>query len=271
MASPSSSPVKQDSARLQNGASGSAERFNLESVRESLIRQEDTIVFSLIERAKFPWNLKIYDESSREIPGFSGSLLQFFVEQAEILQSKVGRYYNPEEHPFFPENLPLSLLPPYNYEQVLHPAAASININKKIWNVYVDDLLPLFAAKGDDGNYASTMSSDLTCLQALSRRIHYGLFVAEVKYRDAPQDYGPAIHAQDRDALMKLLTFESVEEMVKRRVEKKASVFGQEVGLNDSGGDKYKVDPSVVSHLYGEWVMPLTKLVQVEYLLRRLD
>lgn len=75
--------------RLQNGASGSAERFNLDSVRESLIRQEDTIVFSLIERAKFPRNLKVYDESSREIPGFSGSLLQFFVEEAEILQSKV--------------------------------------------------------------------------------------------------------------------------------------------------------------------------------------
>eukprot|EP00268_Persea_americana_P053058 TRINITY_DN5985_c1_g1_i1.p1 TRINITY_DN5985_c1_g1~~TRINITY_DN5985_c1_g1_i1.p1 ORF type:complete len:213 (-),score=48.26 TRINITY_DN5985_c1_g1_i1:1602-2240(-) len=196
MASPPSSTVKPDSARLQNGASGSAERFNLDSVRESLIRQEDTIVFSLIERAKFPRNLKVYDESSREIPGFSGSLLQFFVEEAEILQSKVGRYYNPEEHPFFPENLPLSLLPPYNYEQVLHPAAASININKKIWSMYVYDLLPLFAAKGDDGNYASTMSSDLTCLQALSRRIHYGLFVAEVKYRDAPRDYGPAIRAQ---------------------------------------------------------------------------
>ena len=46
---------------------------------------------------------------------------------------------------------------------------------------------------------------------------------------------------------MKLLTFESVEEMVKRRVEKKAKVFGQEVNLNnDAGNGKCKIDPSVL-------------------------
>lgn len=60
--------------------------------------------------------------------------------------------------------------------------------------------------------------------------------------------------------------------MIKNRVEKKAMVFGQEVDLkeNDNVG-KYKVNPSVVSRLYGEWVIPLTKFVEVEYLLCRLD
>ncbi|XP_027101401.1 chorismate mutase 2-like [Coffea arabica] len=106
----------------------------------------------------------------------------------------------------------------------------------------------------------------------LSRRIHYGKFVAEVKFKDASEEYSPAIQAKDRDALMKLLTFESVEEMVKKRVEKKAKVFGQEVNLtNDAGNGKCKIDPSVLPCLYGEWVMPLTKHVEVEYLLRRLD
>lgn len=72
---------------------------------------------------------------------------------------------------------------------------------------------------------------------------------------------------------MKLLTFESVEEMVKRRVEKKARVFAQEVCLTDNDEKKvnYKIDPSVLPHMYEEWIMPLTKLVEVEYLLRRLD
>lgn len=80
---------------------------------------------------------------------------------------------------------------------------------------------------------------------------------------------------QDREGLMRMLTFEAVEEMVKKRVEKKAMVFGQQVMLslsNDTNTKQnYKVDPSVASRLYEEWVMPLTKLVQVEYLLRRLD
>lgn len=72
---------------------------------------------------------------------------------------------------------------------------------------------------------------------------------------------------------MKLLTFKSVEEMVKKRVEKKAVVFGQEISLNsnDDKKGKSKFDPSVASQLYEKWVIPLTKEVQVEYLLRRLD
>ncbi|XP_058114071.1 chorismate mutase 2-like [Magnolia sinica] len=247
--------------------------FTLDSVREALIREEDTIVFSLIERAKFPRNSLIYDESKLRLPGFCGSFLKFFVKDSEILHAKAGRYQSPVERPFFSSKLPWPLLPPRPDPQVLHPAAAaSINVSKTILNVYVDKVLPLFTTNGDDGNYAVTAASDLACLQAMSRRIHYGMFVAEPKFRDAPQDYGPAIRAKDRDALMKLLTSESVEELIKKRVKKKAMMFGQEVGLGDkSNKPKYKINPSAVSHLYGKWVMPLTKLVEVEYLLRRLD
>lgn len=85
---------------------------------------------------------------------------------------------------------------------------------------------------------------------------------------------------QDRNALMELVTNKSQEELVMRRVEKKAEVFGQEVtldknvaaaGANETAGSKYKVDPSVVYRLYEDWVIPFTKVVEVEYLLRRLD
>ncbi|KAJ4951819.1 hypothetical protein NE237_028651 [Protea cynaroides] len=246
----------------------STNKLTLESIRQYLIELEDTIIFNLIERAKFPLNSPTYDESSLKIPGFSGSLVQYIVKETEVLQAKVGRYESPEEQPFFPDDLPEPVVIPYNNPQELHPVGATININETIWKMYFGQLLPLFVAEGDDGNYGSTAVCDLNCLQALSRRIHYGKYVAEVKYRDARQDYVPLIHAQDRDALMKLLTFESVEEMVKRRVEKKAMVFGQDVSLDDKGNNwKYKIDPSILPRLYGEWVMPLTKDVEVEYLL----
>lgn len=238
-------------------SSDSARGLTLDSVRESLIRQEDTIVFCLIERATYPTNSPVYNES---IAGFSGSLVEYIVKETEALQAKVGRYESPEENPFFPENLPPSAVPPHDDPKVLHPSGTLININKTIWDMYFNQLLPLFVQKGNDGNYVPTAACDLHCLQALSRRIHYGKFVAEVKFMDAPEDYSPAILAQ-------------VEEMVKRRVEKKAMVFGQAVCLidEDHKKGKYKVDPSVVLRLYEEWVMPLTKLVQVEYLLRRLS
>lgn len=246
--------------------------LTLDMVRDSLIRQEDTIVFSLIERARFPLNSPTNNSSYASIPGSSGSLAEFIVKQTEAIQATAGRYENPEEHPFFPDNLPPSLVPPHKYPEVLHPAAMSVNINKIIWDVYFNKLLPLFATPGDDGNYASTATRDLDCLQALSRRIHYGKLVAEVKFRDERKDYEPPIRAKDRDALVNLLTFADVEEAVKKRVAKKAMTFGQEVKLGDDGNiGKYKVDPAIVSRLYGEWVIPLTKDVEVEYLLHRLD
>nr|KYP44234.1 hypothetical protein KK1_034299 [Cajanus cajan] len=241
--------------------------YTLDSARESLVRQEDTIIFGLIERARFPFNSPTYNYN----PNYT-SVLHFLVSNTEAIQAKAGRYINPEENAFFPENLPPLVVLHYPFSQFLHPAAALININKDIWKLYFHELIPMFVASGDDGNYAQTAATDLSLLQAISRRIHYGKFVAEAKFRESPQDYEPLIHAKDREALMKLLTSESVEEMIVKRVKKKARVFGQEVTLDlDVKGKKYKVDPTVVSLLYQKWLIPLTKIVQVEYLLRRLD
>ncbi|TYG67269.1 hypothetical protein ES288_D05G064900v1 [Gossypium darwinii] len=251
-----------------------SDRLTLESVRDSLIRQEDSIVFSLIERAKFPLNAPTYDPSYFSMPGSYGSLVELVVKQTEAVQAKAGRYENPEEHPFFPDDLPPSQVPPHKYPRVLNPAAVFVNVNKKIWDVYFNKLLPLFVAPGDDGIYASTAARDLECLQVLSRRIHYGKLVAEVKFRDEWKHYEPAIRARDKKTLMDLLTAPAVEKAVKKRVAKKASIFGQEVKVGDDSDEnkgKYKVDPAVVSRFYGDWVIPLTKDVEVQYLLHRLD
>lgn len=73
---------------------------------------------------------------------------------------------------------------------------------------------------------------------------------------------------------MELLTYTSVEESIKKRVEMKARTYGQVVSSNIDEDDRdpvYKINPSLVAKLYGDWIMPLTKEVQVEYLLRRLD
>lgn len=74
---------------------------------------------------------------------------------------------------------------------------------------------------------------------------------------------------------MAVLTYPEVEEMIKRRVEMKTRTYGQEVmcetGENGSSDPAYKINPTLVANLYEEWIMPLTKEVQVEYLLRRLD
>lgn len=71
---------------------------------------------------------------------------------------------------------------------------------------------------------------------------------------------------------MRELTYKNVEDNVKRRVANKARTYGQEVDSNGKAENaKYKIDPDLAGALYEDWVMPLTKKVQVMYLLRRLD
>ncbi|XP_059642433.1 chorismate mutase 1, chloroplastic-like [Cornus florida] len=251
-----------------------SQSYTLEGIRHSLIRQEDSIIFSLLERAQYRYNAETYDPNAFFMDGFSGSLVEYMVKATEKLHAQVGRYKSPDEHPFFPDDLPDTMLPPLEYPQVLHPIADSININNEVWDVYFRDLLPRLVKEGDDGNCGSTAVCDTICLQALSKRIHYGKFVAEAKFRASPDAYEAAIRAQDGAQLMDLLTYPAVEEVIRKRVEMKAKTYGQEVTdkiEEDRADPIYKIKPSLVADLYEDWIMPLTKNVQVEYLLRRLD
>lgn len=63
--------------------------LNLDSIRESLIRQEDTIIYSLIERSKFPINSPVYTPTLASNLPSSNSLLHFIVHQSEAIQSQV--------------------------------------------------------------------------------------------------------------------------------------------------------------------------------------
>ncbi len=49
--------------------------------------------------------------------------------------------------------------------------------------MYLSRVLPDITVASDDNNYGSAATLDVLCLQALSKRIHYGKFVAEAKFR----------------------------------------------------------------------------------------
>uniref|UniRef100_A0ACD5VUL3 Uncharacterized protein n=1 Tax=Avena sativa TaxID=4498 RepID=A0ACD5VUL3_AVESA len=260
--------------RVEKQRIDQSEILTLDSIRTSLIRLEDSIIFGLLERAQFCYNAESYDSNYFHVDGFGGSLAEFMVKETEKLHAKVGRYKSPDEHPFFPEDLPEPVLPPMQYPTVLHPIADSININKEIWKMYFDEVLPRLVKEGSDGNSGSSALCDTNCLQALSKRIHYGKFVAEAKFQESPEAYMPAILAQDGDLLMQLLTYATVERAIEHRVETKAKIFGQEVNIGAEAKGLppvYKIRPSLVAELYSNRIMPLTKDVQVAYLLRRLD
>ncbi|CAL5371195.1 unnamed protein product [Camellia sinensis] len=91
--------------------------------------------------------------------------------------------------------------------------------------VAIVDLLTRLVREGDNGNCGSAAVCDTICLQALSKRIHYGKFVAEAKFRASPDAYEAAIRAQDRTRLMDLLTYPTVEEAIKSSVTTRNMTF----------------------------------------------
>jgi chorismate mutase len=240
------------------------EELTLENIRSNLIRQEESIIFSMIERAQFLQNHAVYENDGKILPDYSGSFMFFLLSETEKIHSRVRRYTAPDEHPFS-AGLPAPFPSSVNYEWPIKKT--DININEKILSVYINEMIPLICKQGDDGNYGSSAVCDVNVLQVLSKRIHYGKFVAESKFQKDEKNYSALIMAKDCEKINELLTDSAVEERVLNRVDIKASTYGQDPLSKNMD---YKIDPKIIREIYLKWVIPLTKEVEVMYLLERM-
>ncbi|KAM0750307.1 chorismate mutase [Meredithblackwellia eburnea MCA 4105] len=268
---------------------GGTNPLDLDNIRRTLVRLEDTIIFSLIERAQFAYNPRMYSKEGfadvLHTNDFKGSWLDWLLKELETSHAKIRRYDSPDEHPFTPHNqLPAPILPPLNYPPLLYgPSADPINVNPQIMDFYINLVVPTITKtvtdklgkENDDGNYGSAGTRDIECLQAISRRIHCGMFVSESKFLSAPSDFVPHILSRNTEALEGLITKPAVEAALLVRLEKKARWYGY--GARDESDAKEpsevesKVRVEEVVRVYRENIIPLTKDVEVDYLLRRLD
>ncbi|NCD31809.1 MAG: chorismate mutase [Spartobacteria bacterium] len=233
----------------------------LEHIRAVLSRLEETIIFGLIERAQFAQNKVIYQPDGVG-PLQGKSLFGFMLYETECTHAKVRRYTSPDEHPFN-SNLPEPMLTRLTFsDSPLYPN--DININDEILPIYQDRIIPRICDQGDDGQYGSSSVNDVQLIQSISKRIHYGKFVAESKYRADPAPFDAFIAARDADAIMCHITFAAVEKAVLDRVYMKACTYSKE--LNETRIN-YKVDPEAVRDIYAKWIIPMNKQVQIRYLL----
>ena len=231
-------------------------------MRGALVRLEETIIFSLIERAQFLHNARVYEAGAfgNALDGLS--LVGFLLRGTERLHAQLRRYTSPDEHPFF-HDLPSPLLPGVHIQSSL--AANTVNINARVRSVYEEKIVPHICRPGDDRQYGSSAVNDVGALQAISKRVHYGKFVAESKYRGAPATYRASISAADKEALNELITDRDVEHTVLQRVRHKARTYCRELASTD----EHVPDPAVVVDIFRRWIIPLNKEVQVLYLLGR--
>ncbi|GAA6022026.1 hypothetical protein JCM11491_005498 [Sporobolomyces phaffii] len=261
-----------------------ADPLNLDNIRRTLVRLEDTIIFLLIERAQFAHNPKMYTPSGfadvLHRDGFTGTWLEWLLKETETSHAKIRRYDSPDEHPFTPRaQLPDPILPPLEYPPLLYDPTR-INVNPEILKFYTDSIVPSIITDKrtpDDGNYGSAGTRDLECLQAISRRIHCGMFVSESKFLECPAAFIPHILTPNPAVLESLITKPAVEAALLVRLAKKARWYGAELGPDGepvpaaSTAAGPRVDVEEVVRLYREYIIPLTKDVEVEYLLHRLD
>lgn len=137
-------------------------------------------------------------------------------------------------------------------------------------DIYVKYIVPEICVDADDLNYGSSATRDIECLQALSRRIHYGKFIAESKFRSDPEAYTRLAKANDREGINELLTNRAVEKKLLERLRRKALVYGQTLDQEQEGTSTHlRIPVQVVVDLYEKWVIPLTKQVEVDYLIER--
>lgn len=251
--------------------------LDLQNIRDELVRMEDTIIFNFIERAQFFTNGSIYEKDQFEIPQFHGSFLDWMLLNIEKTHSQARRYESPDQVPFFPNEILEPLLPSINYPKILASFADEVNINDLIKENYIEHIIPMVSAR--DGEQPENLGSCVTCdidnLQALSRRIHFGKFVAEAKFINDREKYTQMILNKDIAGIEAAITNSAVEEKILQRLIEKGRAYGTDPTLRWSHEDGDNVPSKVkVEHLakiYKDWVIPLTKKVEVDYLLRRLE
>lgn len=185
--------------------------------------------------------------------------------------------------------MPPPILKPVDYPHLLHPH--HVNLSSKVLHFYTHDIVPHIAAqKGGVRAYADAsgdrrpavrLGGDVRrrgteCHQP-TRALWYavrsddaGMFVSESKFRSDPASFLAPIQARDRGQLAALITKPAVEAVLLRRVGQKAEIYGQNLDQSQKEDGKFrKIQSQEVVRLYQELIIPLTKEVEVDYLLER--
>lgn len=187
--------------------------------------------------------------------------MDYVLREQERLQSRVRRYQSPDEHPFFPDAVETPILQPLQYPKILHEN--DVNVNETIKKRYVTEILPEVCPpprrEGHSGetqeNFGSASTCDVNCLQALSRRIHYGKFVAESKFRKEPERFVKMIKEKDLKGIDAAITDSAVEKKVLERLALKVKTYGTDPASPPNQSEP-KIDVESVVSMYKVSLLP---------------
>jgi chorismate mutase len=226
---------------------------------------EEAIIWRLIGRVQFRHNPAIYESGGSGFENeLTDSLFDVRLRYQEQMDAIFGRYTVPEERPYCEK------LPPAqrkgNDPGLGFPIGEYnlVNLMGEIIEAYCA-FVPKICKPGSDGEYGSSVEYDVFVVQALGRRIHYGSFyVAERKYRDAPDFYRNLIDEGDTGAVISALLRPEVEENIILRVRKKAETL-----QGYKSPSRVYLPPEEVGNFFRDVIIPLTREGELLYLMNR--
>ncbi len=121
---------------------------------------------------------------------------------------------------------------------------------------YLRLLLPALCEAGRDESGAACLSADAACLDALARRLALSVHVATRKREAIPDALLAALRTGIPTRVEAAITNPAVEEEVLARVRARAAAQAPRPDL-----------PGRVATLYAEWIIPLSRKIQVHGLL----
>lgn len=131
------------------------------------------------------------------------------------------------------------------------------DVEEKLFSFYFSKILFENCAN-KDLDVSSILAKDLNLLSLVTERLLLGISVAQAKFQSEPELYQKLAKENNKKEIMRKLTNSEVEEKILFRIEEKAKQ------LNFLNPD-FKPEVAVV--FYRDCIIPLTKEIELDYLL----
>lgn len=249
-----------------NREADSSHAFKLPIIAANLEGLEETIIYTLLDRAQYAVNKTVYAPGQSGFPNADKqSLLDVRLGYQEDMDARFGRFAVPEERPFS-SHLP-GPARTISIEYLGLPALdfGAVNVTRDILFSYIK-LVESICVEGDDKQHGSSVEQDVYALQAISRRVHYGaVYVAESKYRSRRDEFDVLLEQNDDEAVINALTRPEIEAQILKRVVVKTKLIQENINTKV----RRTVDSRILRDFYRSTIIPLTKKGELLYLKTR--
>jgi chorismate mutase len=122
--------------------------------------------------------------------------------------------------------------------------------------LYINTLLPVLCAPGEDADRRKCIASDASCMNALVQRLNLSVHVAALKLEEIPDSLRLPLQSRDPVQLEDAITNHTVE----------AEVIARVLDMTREQHASAEI-PDKIARLYAEWIIPISRKIQVHDLL----